>query len=1475
MAIFVYVTTECRLEAEHHAFQVTLENFRERVEAAQSTRLFHHFPKPYLVKKKFGSYQGRLIAAQHAVGEDSVVVFLSVMIRGSNNYETQFGRDPVAYGEQHFKPLYTQSDLVAYVSERTKVSPVAEKAAPSDDEYGYLTQVFGQADNTTGEDSVCESAEWVTRCADARFVNWFANLFQALEQPMKDDARGGELLPVPGKPGWAILCRRFSHLRLRLLIAPVVTSDAADLAALRRSHSTLLEGDALRSEDVLPRCRRAYPGLVLANGDLWQNLEKDPHANLALSPEESEVLEAARHPQGGFPLFINGRAGSGKSTILQYLFADYLYFHLTNGGTGEPPVYFTCNTELLTRSRQNVETLLRCSAKWWHRDDLDQMVDQNQPVLNRAFVEFHRHLLSLVPSDIREKSFRAEKYVDYSRFKQLWRARFGQEPTAQREYGPDVSWHVIRSYIKGLAVDTLLDPDEYRQLDKKQITVTQQTYGTVYEKVWTGWYQKQCVGENYWDDQDLARWLINNEAVKSVYPAVFCDESQDFTRVELELILSFSLFSDRKLQPVEIRRVPFVFAGDPFQTLNPTGFRWDAIRAFFAEKFIFALDPARRSGLNDLNYRELSFNYRSSRSIVRFSNFVQALRSRLFDLPGLQPQQPWESESNPPPVTRFLRDDEAFWAALKKERDVTIIVPCGEGEEVEYVRQDPVLRQRLRIEDETPDMTVLSAGRAKGLEFARVVVYGFGDCADPLLLAALRENTSFANDPDRSLPLQYFINRLYVAVSRPKRRLFIVDSEEGVKKLWQFAQDESLENAILSGLKRGHEIWGAALARLEMGRASDLSLDRSEDPLENAAALERDGRANMDAYMLRSAAVSFRNAGHPARATLCKAEALAIEGRQGDHSKLVEAANLFLESNSVDSGVDCLWTAGRVGWSKIVSAAEKHSRINQTIEYAFARALTEPPTLPATQAVLQRLALRLADPPARNALTASIAWLTAVRSLIDAVKPAVAEPNLWAELAIKCDELRQAGFRMDAAQSAWINYRAGDLGRALEFWDSIPQRGSVEYKTAKANVAPYPDKIAFLFDLEKYAQIAEEAAAHSGEKLSETDAACVGVACLKTRQYVRAYPHLVVARDANALIQLAAAAHRETLPVLAATALRVAVVLLVLRGRWADLAGWLKSDRLPGLSPADTAAIQRLIATERVAIAVAVVKALARSDDLPRATATSQKPISDFLRDTFVGKDSAWKATLTMPELGAAIERAGRFSDAIRFYENAWKTTLDDAAARHAQIRWVAAKRRMADYERGEGHSINADRTLRETEEFRRNQGITSEEPSAYPSLELVTDLIPDSLPPTPIAADKQSASVSLAPSDAVVTPQIDESPKTSQSIASVVPVRGPALADIPQGVTEPVWTVGEIKFEHFRKFGRINLTHAKTGAIVTIRPERKTCVGDDVLVTVSNEQTLLSEVPEWGLRVDFSRVESGQGVLLELPSHGWKQYLV
>lgn len=94
------------------------------------------------------------------------------------------------------------------------------------------------------------------------------------------------------------------------------------------------------------------------------------------------------------------------------------------------------------------------------------------------------------------------------------------------------------------------------------------------------------------------------------------------------------------------------------------------------------------------------------------------------------------------------------------------IIPCQEGEEISFVQGDDFLREIAFDAKEEIARNVLSPTRAKGLEFARVVLYKFGEHG---VSGGHAEKTRSLIDArtqpirrEETLGLEYFLNALYV-----------------------------------------------------------------------------------------------------------------------------------------------------------------------------------------------------------------------------------------------------------------------------------------------------------------------------------------------------------------------------------------------------------------------------------------------------------------------------------------------------------------------------------------------------------------------------------------------------------------------------------------------------------------------------------------------------------------------------------------
>jgi hypothetical protein len=1420
MTLFVYITESCRDDASTHGMISEVDGLRQKVEEKQNTSQFDRFPSPYLVKKKLGSRQGRLIAEEREIGEHVVIVFLAVMIRGSREYASGFGADPQVYGETHFRHLVDQEKLADFVEARTSRDPVTPKQAPSDEEYSLLYTAFADPGAIGTGAMVFETREWV----DAISQDRIAKQLPYLTKPVTNALSGPDRLsfhPVDGKKDWGVWAYRADDKVV--LMTPSTDGTAAQSEEVAKSLA--LAFDAKGTAAILRASRRAYPQIVLADDELWLDLEREREANLALSPEESQVLESTRGAENPFPLFINGRAGSGKSTILQYLFANFLHNYRRGPARGkvDPPIYLTANAELLRVARGVVERLLRKEMTLGGDSDVPSASEVDE-LLDPAFREFYAYVASLVPGEARKSRFARSKRLDYTGFRARWMERFGKDRSALRDFGPDVSWHVIRTFIKGRGSETFLEPEDYEQLPENECSVTLDGYRRVFDRVWQGWYLELCETEGYWDDQDLVRYVLEHNLARATFPAVFCDEAQDFTRLELELLLRINTFSQRTLPSNDLSRVCFVFAGDQFQTLNPTGFRWDAIKATFVEKFILELDPGRRSGRMDLNYRELEFNYRSARRIVRFSNLVQALRAALFAIPDLRPQTPWLNEPREFPVVAFRNNDGQFWKRIRENAGWIIIVPCADGEELRYVQADSILRDQIRVEDGVPQ-NVLSASRAKGCEYADVVVYGFGATLENSVIKTLRTREQ-STDAEKNLSLEYFINRLYVAVSRAKRRLVIVDSNDGFEKLWTAAHDDSAEAELLASIKNGQAVWLGAIEGMTWGVAEELARDAASDPRENAVVFERDGLARRDAFLMRQAGQSYRAAGDEPKARECRAKAFEFD------LQYMEAGAAFAEAGDAQSAVRCYWMAGKDGWGELTRLKPVFPDVVRELEYGFAAGILLGANASESVSLVEQLVNRCVDPTFAEAQAGSAPWRDALSALlrgsfgieerqgkdtVHGVGPSKADA---ARMSGLLGRAKEAGVIVMPLDDAAVNFYAERFAEAAKAWEAAGSVSGVSYSKAKAYSDPYPQRVVSLARRKEWSEIVDAFRRQSDDALTVEQANAIVEALTETKQFSDALQLGWRTRAVDGLLGLADKAWGDREGEIAERALHASVATALMQYDWDVIEGIIDADGAAKALASRSVALRAALAAHRTALRLTFVRAFARSGALTTASENVARKVTDFLRETLRVKDGEWRKLLSVEEAGAAIERAGRFTDALSFYDAIRKQAGRETDQEFARRRRLVALQRQLTYEKSKresGQTRQLERDLRQAMASQRVSSIS--ELGEFPML-----------PP-----------LELGNLGKVPTPASG----TSVTDNPGVPVGSTNQAD---GRPDKVaGQIGEFNFEVSRSAGRLNITRTETLETAYVKLRAKECGGEGGMQASGDGQF---SAAEWGLTV-------------------------
>jgi len=502
-----------------------------------------------------------------------------------------------------------------------------------------------------------------------------------------------------------------------------------------------------------------------------------------------------------------------------------------------------------------------------------------------------------------------------------------------RDISPEAAWYVIRSYIKGYTPDSYLQPDDYMNLFHREQNLDSETYKKIWN-IFNSWYINK-MNEGYWDDMDLVRYVYNNklthirrmyknkleellnaeiyddEDIPRMFAVIFSDEAQDFTRVDLLLLLNLLLFSQCSLKNVNV--IPVAFAGDPLQTINPTGFNWKRTKRLFTN--VHKETGYRGIGLQT---RTLKHNYRSLKEIVKFANIIQAYRRFFFDDDSIEPQESWwirETGHIPEIINieRFKSPSE-FKEFVK---DNIVILPVELSDEVKTLiksNKDNYLSIFYNREKDELAGNILGVYDVKGLEFKTVILYGFGEYSD-VNISQLFESDGLKEE-DR-IKIAYFLNKLYVAVTRAKRELIIIDTEKGIEKLWKHFFGDNVDQifsekipAKLKTLFQQH--WKDNIGKARV--VDSAKLESSEKPEVLAEKFEKKGMNEEDPDTLRRAAYYYGLCQKREKEYLCRGYAEEFEG------KFNEAGYYFNLAPDFKKAIENYWKD--CSWGKVLKIAK-------------------------------------------------------------------------------------------------------------------------------------------------------------------------------------------------------------------------------------------------------------------------------------------------------------------------------------------------------------------------------------------------------------------------------------------------------------------------------------------------------------------------------------------------------------------------
>ncbi|MBD2482794.1 hypothetical protein [Planktothrix sp. FACHB-1365] len=1325
---YVCLTEQCRIDATKYGVIQDIEKFAEKLKKDQSTRGLDRFPKPYWKKSMA---RGRIVIEEYPLSEDKIILGLSrFFMRGSDDreYEPSY-KDTESFWN---KNKVSGSEIEAFL-DTIKKTPIPPKKQLSEIESQYLQSI--SSSYLTDEPVFLESYDWVDRISQD-YIKHHISRYSDLSKNIafEEFAPNQDLIKHATNPNIQILYRYFPEHKRILLISPLNKNKQDDEKELREKYKDILVNSQVELDTIIRWSRRAYPSIIVCDEEVWIQVQNTAEANLALSPEEEKILEKISNPAHGeprYPLFINGRPGSAKSTILQYLFSEHLTHYKDEAGSlVNPPLYLTYSTPLLEKARSSVKDILLCGAKHLEHGSNSKENPKLKQILDQSFRTFRDFLREKLPHEVKA-DFVDAKYINFEQFRKEWDKAREKLPKSeeQRNISSGLAWHAIRTFIKGMQneLGAEIDPEFYEcELPRNLKSISDNTFQLIYEKIWQRWYKPLCGKEGFWDDQDLAHAVLEYSANElSQYPAVFCDEAQDFTSVELELIQRLSLYSDRQIPSHLAKDVPFAFAGDPFQTLNPTGFNWTATQASFHKNIVQKFDDSSGSAKLEFNYQELSFNYRSSEQIVKLANLIQLLRGKLLDIKGLRPQQSWTRQETSSPVW-FRAEDAACKDKIREQKELIIIIPCEENGEVEYIKGDPFLSSFALGNDEKVSRNILSPARAKGLEYKRVLLYKFGEEARKKVPEFLKYLKNI-NDPkleppeiEECLAWEYFLNQFYVAVSRARKRLFIVDSDQALEEFWKLFTDIQKQRELLDLYQsiNSNEQWSLEnIGGMIQGDEDSWSADR-DDPYKLAQNYEAQGRSSRDPDLLDLASWNYHLANCPDKAKLC--QAAAYEFRE----HFANAGNLFKELKQANDACRCYWAGKDV--DAIIDLVKQLPEIDTNPRVTAARVIKRDQN---TRQDIDNLltALQKVEPIRSDDSTKieSSAWQWFFKELIIKVDQAITssgEAHLlgWKPLIegiVKT--LSHLNFSSkDYPDIGKLYFLVGEFQEAVTHWDkcSAIQKQSQKSPTwllrSRAKIEGYPDNLQYYHQLKDDNAVIEAWRSAGSPIPRETPVVNrILESAVKIGNVEAIRSLLPVCNDIAKVRDLVRDSKNEVLRELRGSISVAINQCLEADSEWEEIVNFTqtyeishlligKSRNIPYSSLNEELKKAKIEWDQSIAIAAAV-RVLARSERLVKENFKSQQIISEFLKQHLIIDNNSSPEQhkimrevhqiLSVDEVGSAFERAFKLTFAFEYYEQ-WYKSNSPAQELHlispsskdinlAKRRWMKCKYILAETE--------------------------------------------------------------------------------------------------------------------------------------------------------------------------------------------------
>jgi len=337
-----------------------------------------------------------------------------------------------------------------------------------------------------------------------------------------------------------------------------------------------------------------------------------------------------------------------------------------------------------------------------------------------------------------------------------------------------------------------LSQNEYLELGVKQSifsTAERERLYPVFLK-----YLEWLNDSNFYDSNILCFKYLDKIAPRFDYIVV--DEVQDITNIQLKSILQSLKHKNH-----------FILTGDSNQIVHPNFFSWSKVKSFFYE-----------SGDNDKQIKILQTNYRNSLNVVELGNNLLKIKITRFGSIDRESNYLIGTVSkNKGEVLLYPNDDKKKSELNRRTQNSThyaVIVPGNEQ------------KGEARLFFKTP--LIFSVQEAKGLEYENVILINFISDSEAefreiikgVTTADLQKDDLVYNragdkhDKDAEV-YKFYINSLYVAITRAVKNIYIFEKQPGHPALQLLQMQENKQEVKVAETKSTTDEWLAEAHRLE------------------------------------------------------------------------------------------------------------------------------------------------------------------------------------------------------------------------------------------------------------------------------------------------------------------------------------------------------------------------------------------------------------------------------------------------------------------------------------------------------------------------------------------------------------------------------------------------------------------------------------------------------------------------------------